>query len=97
MGMGNHVTRFLLGVMSNIDEKVPIRSKAIPFVRVGTGYSMEELTGLRGRLANNWEQFDARYAKILGKPWKPDMINRPDVIIKDLSKSVVLEIKASEL
>ena len=96
-GMSSHVTKFLLGILSRVDEKVPSRSQAIPFVRVGTGYSMEELTGLRNKLANNFEQFDPRYAKIMGKPWKPDMSTKPDVIIKDLSKSVILEVKAAEL
>ena len=95
--MSSHVTKFLLGIISRVDEKVPSRSQAIPIVRVGTGYSIQELTSLRNKLSSNFEQFDPRYAKVLGKPWKPDMKTKPDVIIKDLSKSVVLEVKASEL
>ena len=91
------MTKFLLGVLSRVDEKTPSRSQAIPLVRVGTGYSMEELSGLRNRLGDYWEPFDPRYSKILGKQWKPDMQTKPDLIIKDLSKSVVLEVKASEL
>lgn len=34
---------------------------------------------------------------MIGRKWTPGFSERPDLIVKDLSRSLVLEIKASEL
>ena len=44
------------------------------------------------------EPYDPRFSqKIFGRKWTPGFAERPDLIVKDVSKSVVLEVKASEL
>jgi hypothetical protein len=58
---------------------------------------MEELGKLRNQLKNNWQRYDARFPPALYGRWVPSMQDRPDVYIKDVSKSVVLEIRAGEL
>jgi len=62
------------------------------------GYSMDELVGLRSKLKPHWRIFDPRLppGSIQGS-WKPGMNTRPDVVIDDLSCSVILEVKAAEL
>jgi ATP-dependent DNA ligase len=39
----DHISVFLLGVIARVDEMNPSRSSAIPFAKVGMGYSMDEL------------------------------------------------------
>ena len=39
----DHLTHFLLGIVKRIDEANPERSEFIPFCKVGTGYSVDEL------------------------------------------------------
>ena len=59
---------------------------------------MQELSAIRNFLRDNLEHFDPRFApRIIGRKWSPGFSERPDLIIKDLSKSLVLEIRASEL
>ena len=44
----DHITVFLCGVIKHLDKKDPVNNCLIyPFTRVGTGYSMEELSKLR--------------------------------------------------
>ena len=94
----SHLTSFLVGVLNRVDLKNPNRSTALPFCKVGQGYSLETLSGLRNLLKDNLETFDSRFQpRVIGRKWVPSMADRPDLIIKDLSKSVVLEVKASEL
>ena len=94
----SHLTSFLVGVLARVDEKNPSRSTALPFCKVGQGYSIEALNGLRNHLKNNLETFDPRFQqRAIGRKWTPSQADRPDLIVKDLSKSVVLEVKASEL
>ena len=59
---------------------------------------MEALNGLRNLLKDNMETFDPRFQpRVIARKWQPGMSDRPDLIVKDLSKSVILEVKASEL
>lgn len=60
---------------------------------------MDELNQLRQILKPNWRIFDPRLppSSIATSNWKPTMNIRPDVIISDLSQSVILEVKAAEL
>ena len=49
-------------------------------------------------MKDNLEAFDPRFQpKVLGRKWTPGFSERPDLIVKDLSKSLVLEVRASEL
>ena len=84
------ITVFLLGIVKNEDQ-------VIPFARVGTGYSMEELDALRQRLRPLWKMYDARAPPSYFGRWSPVMSDRPDVYISDVTKSVVLEVKAGEI
>lgn len=93
----DHITVFLMGVIKKVDLKDVSNASVIPFCKVGTGYSMEELGELRSRLRGNWRMYDARVPPNSFAKWTPAMSERPDVYISDLSKSVVLEVKAGEL
>ena len=94
----SHLASFLVGVIDRVDLKNPSRSTALPFCKVGQGFAMETLNGLRNRLKDNLEAFDPRFShRSIGRKWTPSMADRPDLMVKDISKSVVLEVKASEL
>jgi hypothetical protein len=41
--------------------------------------------------------YDARMPPLIFGKWTPNMSTRPDVYISDISKSIVLEVKAGEL
>jgi hypothetical protein len=43
----DNITHFLLAISSKIDENDPSNSLYIPFCKVGTGYSKNELDNLR--------------------------------------------------
>lgn len=58
---------------------------------------MDELNKLRQILKPNWKMYDARIPPYLYGRWVPSMPDRPDVYISDISKSVILEIRAGEL
>ena len=45
-----HITHFLLGLAKHVDVKNPMNSVFVPFCKVGTGYSMSELTDIRSKL-----------------------------------------------
>ena len=45
-----HITHFLLGLAKHVDVNNPMNSVFVPFCKVGTGYSMSELTELRAKL-----------------------------------------------
>ena len=87
MQWSDHISVFLLGVLSKVDLKNPKRSSAIPFVKVGMGYSIAELNTLRNKLKPNWRVFDPRLPSnsIAVPKWKPAMNTRPDVVVSDLS------------
>ena len=59
--VASHLTSFLVGVISKVDDKRPEKSTALPFCKVGQGLSMEQLNGLRNKLKDNLEQFDPRF------------------------------------
>ena len=86
-----------MGVLKKIDQKHPQNCVAYPFSRVGTGYTQDELNHLRHILKPYWRMYDARMPPSLFGRWVPSMSDRPDVYITDISKSVVLEIRAGEL
>lgn len=44
-----------------------------------------------------WTKYDARFPPPLYGKWVPSMSDRPDVYINNVTKSVVLEIRAGEL
>lgn len=88
---------FLCGVLKKIDKVSPLNCIAYPFSKVGTGYSIEELNKLRLKLKPYWKMYDARMPPTLFGRWVPSMSDRPDVYITDVSKSVVLEVRAGEL
>jgi DNA ligase 4 len=93
----NHISQFLVGIMHKVDLKNPKNSIAKPFARVGTGYSDNELQVLREKLKPYMVTYDSRFSPIFMNNWKYLQHDRPDAVITDLSKSMVLEIKASEL
>lgn len=49
----DQITSFILGVIDRIDPINPKIAYAIPFAKVGTGYSVDELSYLRLKLKDN--------------------------------------------
>jgi hypothetical protein len=45
----------------------------------------------------NWKMYDARMPPSMFGKWNPSMQDRPDVYISDISKSVILEVRAGEI
>ena len=97
MDRADHISTFLLGVREKTNLENPKESIIYPFCRVGTGYSMEELGQLRTKLNSEWDNFNPRMAPSYYKAWKFWRSEMPDLIIKDPSKSVVLEVRAAEI
>jgi DNA ligase-4 len=69
--------------------------------KVGTGYSMEELKSLREALRPCMVPFPrgepvSKHAAYMSD-WHPPNDARPDFLVSDPSKSIVLEVRASEL
>ncbi len=93
----DHINCFLLGVVKKLDKENPKNSVILPIVKVGTGYSQDELEVLRQRLKCNWKKFDIRYCPAIYGNWNSAMSDRPDVYIDDPSESLVLEVKGAEL
>lgn len=89
-----HITHFLVALMKKCDLMTPTDSILVPFTKVGTGYSVAELTELRNKLKENWQK--QRPSFILPE-WVPASNDKPDVYIKDPSKSIVLELKGAEI
>jgi len=62
---------FLLGVLKKIDLDDPSNTVVLPFARVGTGYSNDDLAILRRKLSPFWKIYDARTPPALFGRWKP--------------------------
>jgi DNA ligase 4 len=92
-----HIIIFLLGLVKSFDINNPKHSIVLPFVKVGTGISHEELEILQQRLKPHWKKYDSRNNNPLFGHWNPGMGDRPDVLIDDPSVSLVLEIKGAEI
>ena len=56
-----HITHFLLGLAKHVDVNNPMNSVFVPFCKVGTGYSMSELTELRSKLRDQWMHYDPKF------------------------------------
>lgn len=69
----DHISVFLLGVIKHLDKEDPTNSVIVPFARVGTGYSMEELEALRRKLKPLWKFYDVRTSPPLFGRWAPKM------------------------
>lgn len=101
-GEGRHwtdqITSFLVGVITRIDQLNPKIAYALPFAKVGTGYSMEELSSLRSRLQTHLSRNEGRHQpSYLEYPWKHSLQDRPDCWVDHLYNSMVLEVKAAEI
>lgn len=102
VGPGGHwsdkITTFLLGVIEKIDEDNPKVAYAIPFCKVGTGYTGEELEQLRSQLRKNFilNDHNKKPSFLVGN-WKPKLEDRPDCYINKLENSKILEVKGAEL
>jgi DNA ligase-4 len=102
VGQGGHwsdkVTTFLLGIIEKIDSENQHNSHAIPFCKVGTGYSGDDLQQLRNKLKPFLVQNDGnKKPSFLVGNWKPKIDDRPDCYISSLPNSVILEVKGAEL
>jgi len=93
----DHVTTFLLGVLKFVNEDTPRSSQIIPFTKVGTGYSVEELQDLRNKLRPQWKKFDPKNRPSYFTTWNPSTADNPDCYVDNPAESVVFEIKAAEL
>ena len=66
--------------------------------RVGTGYGFARVKEIHEKLKGNLDNYDQKSRPDwLDGGWHPKPDNRPDLIVRDPSKSLVLEIKCAEL
>jgi DNA ligase-4 len=94
----DQITSFLIGVIDRIDPLNSMIAYAIPFAKVGTGFSMDELNQLRTRLRDNLSKNEGKFKpSYLECKWKPSLQDRPDCWITNLSRSIILEVKAAEM
>jgi DNA ligase-4 len=93
----NHITVFLMAIASKVDLKDPRRSKFVPFCKVGTGYSLDELQQLRDKLRIAFRPYNLNNPPDYWPSWTPGAGERPDMVISDPSKSVILELRGAEL
>ena len=92
----DQITSFLIGVIDRIDTLNDDIAYAIPFAKVGTGYSLDQLNRLRQRLKDSLIKNDAKCKPVfLDCKWKPGLQDRPDCWVTNLNKSIVLEVKAA--
>jgi len=93
----DHISSFLLGVIKTINKDNPKNSVLLPIVKVGSGYSNDELEILRQRLKESWKKYETRKPPSIFGHWIPAMAERPDVYIDNPSASIILETKAAEI
>eukprot|EP01022_Parablepharisma_sp_SALTPOND_P026654 TRINITY_DN64553_c0_g1_i1.p1 TRINITY_DN64553_c0_g1~~TRINITY_DN64553_c0_g1_i1.p1 ORF type:complete len:880 (-),score=84.68 TRINITY_DN64553_c0_g1_i1:2791-5430(-) len=89
----DHVSMFLLGVV----DKTHSGKMVYPFCRVGTGYTIAELTELRTHLKDKWRQYDPRMPPKYFGEWTAPANIRPNLFIENPETSIVLEVKAAEI
>ena len=90
----DNISSFLLGILKNKtnDAKDGV---VIPICKVGSGFSLDDLTLIRHKLKSNWKKYDVN-SKSFGD-WTPAMSERPDAVISNISESILIELKASEI
>ncbi len=93
----DNITTFLMGVVKKYDKENPRNSVVLPFVKVGTGYSMQQLDTIRTRMKSLWKKYDMRLPPKLYGNWSPAVKERPDVFVDDVSNTIILELKAAEI
>lgn len=91
----SHITHFLLGLRRNDD-------KLEPFCKVGSGLDKKELEMLRSSLTGNFLQINPSQKERVSYPEYYSFTDfqsqdRPDAIVLDYKKSVVLQIRGSEI
>ena len=71
---------------------------ALPFARIGTGFSEDDLIQLRARLKPFLYEYNGKNKPdFLRCQWKYTIQNKPDCYINDVKNSVILEVKAAEI
>lgn len=95
-GPGGHwsdkITTFLMGLIDKIDPDNQKVAYAIPFCKVGTGYTGDELEQLRSQLRKNLilNEGGTRKPSYISCDWKPKLEDRPDCYINFLYNSRIL-------
>jgi len=93
----DNITSFLMGVIKRLDIENPKNSVILPFVKVGTGYTNQQLETIRTRMKNLWKKYDTRLPPRIFGNWVPGIKERPDLFIEDPTNSIILELKAAEI
>jgi DNA ligase-4 len=91
------ITTFLMGVVKKYDKENPRNSVVLPFVKVGTGYTIQQLETIRSWMKGLWKKYDTRLPPKLFGNWTPAIKERPDVYVEDVSSTIILELKAAEI
>ena len=81
------------------EESRTLETKALYTVgRVATGFDTLQLAALHAKIGeDNWVPFDSKNPPKYLENWKYKAEDRPDRVIKDVTRSVVLQVKANEL
>eukprot|EP00916_Digyalum_oweni_P009279 GHVL01015670.1.p1 GENE.GHVL01015670.1~~GHVL01015670.1.p1 ORF type:complete len:742 (-),score=161.60 GHVL01015670.1:259-2484(-) len=85
----DHCSTFLLGIIKG--------GNAVPFCKVGTGYSLSDLTEMRMKLRPIARRLDSSRLPKWMEGWNPKSGERPDIVIPDISSGFVMEVKAAEI
>ena len=92
----DQITSFLVGVIDKIDLKNPKKCFALPFAKVGTGYSFQELDIIRSKLKGFLVKNEQKYKpSFLEHTWRTSQQDNPDCWIASLDKSMIFEVKAA--
>jgi hypothetical protein len=89
------ISHFLLGVAEkNKNGEPPVNFYS--FCKVGSGYSLDELANLRGRLKDKWIKYHPSKQPKHFMGWKHEKCDIPDVWIRP-EHSVIIELKCYEI
>ncbi|CAD8171259.1 unnamed protein product [Paramecium octaurelia] len=91
----DRITHFLMGLAQKIDKNQPTNSVILPFVKVGTGFTDNELSTIRNKLRNHW--IKKQKPNYIPQNWNPGVNDRPDVYINNPAHSIIFEVKAAEI
>ena len=96
-GRAGDISHFLLAVVDAVNLQAGEQPRRIyTFCKVGSGYTIPELTDLRDRLRDKWRPYDKRRPPAWLQGWRPEQGDVPDMVIEPRD-SVIVEVKCYEI